>query len=237
MKILHRYTGAVLWESPCSTMHETVAGAIKANADLSYADLRYADLRSANLSSANLRSANLRSADLSSANLRSADLSSADLRSANLRSADLRYANLRSADLSYADLRYADLSSADLRYADLSSADLSYAKGLELVIAKTRILSAGDLIGWKKCCEGVIVKLKIPSRAKRSHAFGRKCRAQYADVLQVIGGKVGISQHDSKTKYAKGKRVKCDQWCDDWQQECAGGIHFYITRKEAEAHE
>jgi len=207
-------------------MRETVA-----NANLSYADLSYA----------NLSSADLRYADLSSANLRYANLSYADLRYADLRYANLSYADLSYADLSYADLSYADLSYANLRYANLSSAhlryaNLRYAKGSELVIAKTRILPAGDLIGWKKCCEGVIVKLKIPSRAKRSHAFGRKCRAQYVDVLQVIGGKVGISLHNSKIEYTKGKRVKCDQWCDDWKQECAGGIHFYITREEAEAH-
>jgi len=46
----------------------------------------------------------------------------------------------------------------------------------------------------------------------------------------------GVSQHDGKTTYCKGERVTCHKWSDDWQQECAGGIHFYITREEAEAH-
>ena len=52
---------------------------------------------------------------------------------------------------------------------------------------QTRILPEGDIIGYKKCRDGVIVKLLIPIKAKRSHAFGRKCRAEYAKVLEIFG--------------------------------------------------
>jgi len=178
---------------------------------------------------ANLRSADLRSADLSYANLSSADLSSADLRSADLSYANLSYADLRSADLSSADLRYANLSYADLSYADLRSA-----KNAEWAVAVTRILPEGDLIGWKKCRENVIVKLRIPEDAKRSHAFGRKCRAEYADVIEVIGADRGISIHDGKTEYVAGTRVTPDSFDENWSEECSSGVHFFITRIEAE---
>ena len=169
--------------------------------------------------------------DLSYANLSYANLSGADLSYANLSYANLSYANLSGADLSGADL-----SGADLSYANLSGADLSGAIGAELAIAATRILPDGELIGWKKCCDGVIVKLRIPSDAKRSHAFGRKCRAEFVDVLEVFGGEVGVSRHDEKTEYRSGQRVTPDKWDEKWQEECASGIHFYITRAEAEAH-
>lgn len=33
------------------------------------------------------------------------------------------------------------------------------------------------------------------------------------------------------------QRVTPDSWCDDWTKECAAGIHFYISRIEAEAHQ
>ena len=78
-----------------------------------------------------------------------------------------------------ADLRYANLRYADLRYADLRYANLRYAKNKEMADAITTIVSEGDIIGWKKCNEGV-VKLLIPAKAKRSNATGRKCRAEYA---------------------------------------------------------
>ena len=151
--------------------------------------------------------------------------------------ANLSRANLSRANLSGADLSGADLSGADLSGADLSGANLSGAKDADLVIARTRILPAGDLVGWKMCQDGVIVKLAIPAKAKRSHAFGRKCRASHVKVLSVIGAKVGISLHDQKTEYRKGRVVRCDKWNDDYTVECGGGIHFYITREEAEAHQ
>jgi hypothetical protein len=179
------------------------------------------------------KSADLRSADLSGANLSGADLRSANLRSADLRSANLSGANLRSADLSGANLRSANLSGADLRSADLSGADLSGAKNAETAIAQIIILPEGDLIGWKKVRGGAIVKLRIPPNARRSNASGRKCRAEFVEVLEGEG----YSDRDVRTKYSPGLTVRCDAWCEDRWQECAGGIHFYITRAEAEAHQ
>jgi hypothetical protein len=124
---------------------------------------------------------------------------------------------------------------ADLADADLAGANLADAKGSDLVIAMSRILPDGQLIGWKKCDGNVIVKLQIPAEAKRSHAFGRKCRAEFADVLEVIGGDVGITDnHGPRTEYRVGQRVKPDSFDDNWMDECSNGIHFFITRLEAE---
>jgi hypothetical protein len=152
--------------------------------------------------------------------------------------ANLSGANLSGAYLSGANLSGADLSGANLSGADLSRADLSGAKGLEGVpLARTRILPQGSLIGWKQCNDGVIVKLRIPEEAKRSHAFGRKCRAEFADVLEVIGAEFGVTDyHGPRTEYRVGQRVTPNAWDDNWQNECSTGIHFYITREEAENH-
>ena len=156
---------------------------------------------------------------------------------ANLSGANLRNVNLSGANLSYTILLGANLLGANLSDTILLGANLSDAKNAGLAIAMTRILPEGDLIGWKKCKDNVIVKLKIPSDARRSSAFGRKCRAEFADVLQVIGASEGESNHSGNypvVKYAPGKRVTCDKWCEDFQEGCAGGIHFFITRLEAE---
>lgn len=131
----------------------------------------------------------------------------------------------------------ADLSGAKLGGADLSGADLRNAKNADLAIACTRILPEGDIIGWKKCRCNVIVKLRIPADAKRSHAFGRKCRAEFVDVLEVIGGEVGVTNnHGPLTIYRAGERVVPDSFDEDWTYECSHGIHFFITRAEAEAY-
>ena len=128
----------------------------------------------------------------------------------------------------------ANLSGADLSMANLSGANLSGAKDADLAVAKTRILPDGDIIGWKKLEGGVIARLLIPAGAKRSHAFGRKCRAEFADVLELIGADVGKSQHNNSFEYRAGQRVTPDKWDDDWTVECSSGIHFFITRAEAE---
>ena len=187
---------------------------------------------------ADLRSADLRDANLQRADLRGANLQGADLQGADLRDADLRGADLRSADLRSADLRSADLRSADLRSANLQDADLQDATGADLQIAKTRILPDGDLIGWKKCRGSVIVQLLIPQASRRTHAFGRKCRAETAVVMAVYPPDTPAeSFHRAGFLYEKGATVRPDVWDEDWTNECGGGIHFYITRVEAEAHE
>jgi len=229
--ILNRFTGAVQFtaeiECPADALPSVKLGLA----------VKVAIKERANLSGANLSGADLSGADLSRANLSGADLSRAYLSGADLSRADLSGANLSRAYLSGADLSGANLSRADLSGAYLSRANLKDAKEADLAIARTRILpSEGEVIGWKKCQGGVIVKLRIPADAKRSHAFGRKCRAEFADVLEVHGAEFGISMHDSVTKYTVGERVVPDGFDEDWTNECSTGVHFYISRIEAENH-
>ena len=229
VNILSRSTGAVVFsaeieckpdELPSTKLGLAVKVAVKSRAYLSRADLAGANLAGANLADANLADANLADANLADANLARANLARADLAGANLAGANL-------ADAYLAD---ANLARANLSGANLSGANLSGAKNADYAIAQTRILPEGDLIGWKKLYGGTIAKLRIPAEARRSHAFGRKCRAEFVDVIEGEG----ISSHDRKTTYAPGSRVTCDKWDENWQEECAGGIHFFITRIEAE---
>ena len=128
-----------------------------------------------------------------------------------------------------------DLNKADLEGANLGGADLRGAKDIELVIAQTRILPEGDLIGYKKCVGGVIVRLLIPKEAKRSHAFGRKCRAEYARVLEIYGAQAAFSTFNLNFEYIVGATVRPEITFDDnWLDECSSGIHFFITKIEAE---
>jgi len=228
--------------------HADLSGADLSHADLSDADLRYADLSDADLSDADLshadlshavlRYAVLSGADLSDAVLSYADLSDADLSHAVLRGADLSHADLRDADLRYAVLSGADLSDADLSHADLSHADLRDANNTELAAAITTITPEGDLIGWKKLRDDRIAKLFIPAEAKRSNATGRKCRAEFAKVLGIWDGEKqveeGISQYDKQLTYRVGDIVRPAAWDDNRWDECSSGIHFFITRIEAE---
>lgn len=123
---------------------------------------------------------------------------------------------------------------AVLSGANLSRANLSGAKNRELAEAQTSILPEGNIVGWKKCINGVIVKLLVTQKVRRSNATGRRCRAESAKVLRVFGATEGISIHDRKTVYRKGETVTCDHWNENRFVECGGGIQFYLTRIEAE---
>ena len=146
----------------------------------------------------------------------------------------VKWALKNSANLRSADLRSADLSGANLRSANLRSANLSGAKALPaLVSAQTTITPQGELIGFKKLADGTICKLKIPADAKRSNASDRKCRAEYAIVLEGEG----VSQYASDFSYRIGETVRPREPFDEnrWN-ECSSGIHFFLTEEEAKAY-
>ena len=44
----------------------------------------------------------------------------------------------------------------------------------------------------------------------------------------------GDSQHDSSFKYKKGEIVRPDKFDENPLIECSNGIHFFLTKKEAE---
>ena len=206
-----------------------------------------ADLSGANLYGANLYEADLSEADLSGANLYEADLSEADLSGANLYEADLSEADLSGASLSGADLSGANLYEANLYEASLSGADLSGAnlyeanlygaKGNEVI--PIACPDTGSFIGWKRVPGGFIVKLEIPEDAKRSSATTRKCRASKAKVLEIQNqdGSVSSAKEVKSERggiYRVGEEILPDKWDDNRWKECSYGIHFFVTRGEAE---
>ena len=266
-EIKHRFTGAVLFSLETESLKLCVEAAVNSGvsldgasldgawldgasldgaslacaslngASLDRASLDRASLDGASLDGASLNGAWLNRASLNRASLNRASLDGASLNGAWLHGASLNRASLDGASLNGASLDGASLHGASLNGASLNRASLNGASGIGGVhLARTRILPQGSIIGWKKCGD-VIVKLRIPEEAKRSHAWGRKCRAEYADVLEVIGAKEAFTNdHGPKTVYRAGERVYPDKWDDDWTQECSHGIHFYITKEEAEAH-
>ena len=221
-----------------------LSGANLRGANLSRANLEYSQLSSANLSGALLTGADLHRADLSGANLNGvfnmANFSNSNLNGANLFEANLFRANLKGAyligaNLAGANLLRADFSDADLTRANLSGANLSDAdlSGANLYFPM-ECPKEGEFIGWKKAWSGDIIKLLIPADARRSSATTNKCRCDKAKVLEISSGrKVAISKHDPTFVYRLGEEVSEPNFDPNRWNECAPGIHFFMTEQEA----
>lgn len=178
-----------------------------------------------------LAGANLTGADLTRAVLRRATLHWANLTGADLRGADLTGAYLTRADLRGADLRGADFTAAVLTKVDLTGADLTGATLPDFRVCPEE----GEFIAWKKTMKGVI-RLLVPADATRVNAIGsRKCRASKVIVLGGPGcGGSSPTRMEGTLVYAEGAEVVAPEFSDDIRAECAPGIHFFITKKEAE---
>lgn len=218
-------------------------GAILDNADLSGANLYYANLSLASLGHVQLIDANLRGSSLCGTNLRGSNLIGADLRGANLREANLRYTNFAEAILRDANFRGAELIGVDLRYANLLGADLRGANFAAVIYTGTALNpqcpEEDSFTAWKKLANDDVAKLLIPEDAKRSSATSRKCRASKAVVLAIYNKRgeeisEGRSRYDSEFIYRVGETVYPDKWDEDRWNECSSGIHFFLTRREAE---
>ncbi len=211
IEIKHKITGAVIY----THQGDTLVGANLSCANLRGADLLGVNLHDADLSGANLRGANLRGADLRGVNLRGVNLSDANLSDANLRGANLRYANIRCAYL--------------------YGANLYGAIGAELILAQRRIVPSGTLTVYKKLAGSIIATLEIPADAQRCNALdSRKCRASKAVVRALSAGTSAVDGYTGKLVYVVGQAVTPDSYDPNIYVECSHGIHFFLTRIEAE---
>lgn len=108
---------------------------------------------------------------------------------------------------------------------------------------------SGKFIGYKKIYLGKrkrycgIVTLEIPEDAKRSSAFGRKCRCSKAKVLDIekmYCSKLipyrrwpGYSTYDNNFIYSIGKEIEIYDFDENRWNECSPGIHFFMEKEEA----
>lgn len=84
--------------------------------------------------------------------------------------------------------------------------------------------------------------MRIPADAKRSSATKRKCRASKAVVISITtlegdpAGNEVCSDYDADFVYRVGETVEAQNFDENRWNECAPGIHHYITREEAVRH-
>lgn len=208
------------------------------NTDLSGVNLKCIDLKYANLSGSNLERTNLQESNLRYVNLKYANLYQADLKYADLSGSDLSYSYLNGSDLRYANLEGSNLKDVYLNNIILQGAGIGNAQNTPFI--PYACPDTGSFIGYKKA-NVHIVKLEIPSDARRCSATGRKCRCDKAKVLSIqfldedipCDDEEVASNCDRSFIYRVGEIVEEPEFDENRWNECAKGIHFFINRQEA----
>lgn len=129
--------------------------------------------------------------------------------------------------------------------ANLRGADLCGAKNVDDAVwdmytafYTMQCPESGTYTAYKKA-RGLIVELEIPADALRSSATTRKCRASKAKVISITdvdgnpAGEQVKSDYDSSFVYVVGQTLEVSDFDTDRWNECAPGIHHFITRAEA----
>jgi uncharacterized protein YjbI with pentapeptide repeats len=219
----------------------TLCRANLTNAFLSYANLSDADLRYANLSNVICNYANLADAVFLGANIIDSTFNGSNFIRCNLCCTNLHDTYFRNANFENANLMGANMHGAIMAGANLNNVIVNQ----ETLFYNLSCPEKGSFVAYKSAkdydgmCKHVIVELLVPEDAKRSSATTRKCRCDKAQVLSItsLDGKqhydTARSIRDSSLLYNVGETVTVDNFDDDRWNECAPGIHFFLTRDEA----
>ena len=205
-----------------------------------------------------LENMNLENYDLSDMNFSHSNFINANLSNVNFCSSQLVNVLLDDCNLQNANLKNANLERASLRRANLTKVDISgarlYAAVLENAILDNIIFDdktenfrihcpeQGAFVAYKKGLDNLIIKLLIPSDAKRVSSTMNCCRCDKAKVLEIKNFE-GTKFFDEAWStvaenfcYKLGEWVYAENFNEDRWYDSTGGIHFWMTEDEAKAY-
>lgn len=208
--------------------------------DLSFSIIRDCDLTGCNFSEINFSNSNFVNVCLNNVNFENSNLQNCLLDGCSLENVNFKNSNLRTASFRRANLKGADISGANLYGAVLEEADLKDVKfDSETKNFSIHCPTKGAFIAYKKCLNNLIVKLLVPSDAKRVSATKNCCRCDKAKILEIKnfeGTKYyneAWSTVDDNFCYKLGKWVYADNFNENRWYDSTGGIHFWLSEEEA----
>lgn len=224
-------------------------------ADFSYSNLSLSSIRRSVLKKVNFSGTIMSEVILEESNCSKSVFKNAHLFKANLKGLNCVYVDFQKAYLVLTSLTRIDFSKANFKGANLEGAilsrtDFSGANLEDTNFEKTQVENiygghpvvcpeSGTFTAWKKA-KNYIIKLEVFEDAKRSSATSRECRCDKAKVVaieNIDGSESHItevnSNYDKEFIYRVGEVVSVEAFDDNRWNECAPGIHFFITREEA----
>ena len=201
------------------------------------------DLENFNLSDMDFSHSNFIGVNLSNVNFCSSQLVNVLLDDCNLQNANLKNANLERASLRRANLTKVDISGARLYAAVLENAildDIIFDDNTKNF--RIHCPEKGAFIAYKKGLNNLIVKLLIPSDARRVSSTMNCCRCDKAKVLEIKNFEGTKFFDEAWSTVAEGFCYKLGEWVyaenfnEDRWYDSTGGIHFWMTEEEAKAY-
>ena len=175
---------------------------------------------------------------LENMNLENYDLSDMNFSHSNFINANLERASLRRVNLTYADIRGAKLYAAVLENAILDN--IIFDDKTENF--RIHCPEQGAFVAYKKGLDNLIIKLLIPSDARRVSSTMNCCRCDKAKVLEIKNFE-GTKFFDEAWStvaenfcYKLGEWVYAENFNEDRWYDSTGGIHFWMTEDETKAY-
>ena len=196
------------------------------------------DLSDMNFSHSNFINVNLSNTNFYASELVNVLLDDCNLQRTNLKNTNLERASLRRANLTYADIRGAKLYAAVLENAILDN--IIFDDKTENF--RIHCPEQGAFVAYKKGLDNLIIKLLIPSDAKRVSSTMNCCRCDKAKVLEIKnfeGSKFFDEAWSTVAEnfcYKLGEWVYAENFNEDRWYDSTGGIHFWMTEEEAKAY-
>ena len=94
------------------------------------------------------------------------------------------------------------------------------------------------MVVWK-AVKGGVAKIEVPAEARRTACLiNRKCRAEFVRTIEIVvdGAHADTAPglRDASVIYRVGEITRPDSYDDNPAVDCTHGIHFFLTRAEAE---
>lgn len=197
-------------------------------ADLSNMDFTLSSFQNTVLDGADFENSSVENALFDGCSMKGTDFKNARMVTASFRRCDMRGCNIEDANLFGAVLEHADLEGI------VSNEGTKW--------FRLHCPEKGAFLGYKKCVNDRMVQLLIPADAKRTSATLPSCRCSKAKVLTIKSFDFtknfdeAWSLVDENFVYKKGEWVEVKDFNEDRWQDSTTGIHFWMSRAEAEAY-
>lgn len=201
-------------------------------------DLSGADLSNMDFTLSSFQNTVLNHVDFENSSVENALFDGCSMKGANFKNAKMVTASFRYCDMRECNIEGADLFGAVLEFADLEGIVSSE----ETKWFRLRCPEKGAFLGYKKCVNDRMVQLLIPADAKRTSATLPSCRCNKAKVLTIKSFDFqenfdeAWSLVDENFIYKKGEWVEVKNFNENRWQDSTTGIHFWMSRAEAEAY-